>query len=108
MRTVERGRPVVDVDEEQQALDLVALVEVDVDRLARGRAEPVVPAEPDVRRPVEVADEAAQRLDDPLGAVGQLVHAAEVQVDVDDALRVRLDHLGLEELEGVAQPAAPA
>lgn len=93
-------RLVVDVDEDQDAFDGLAMVEVDVDRLAGRRPEPVVAAELDVRRGVHVAEEPTERLHDPLRAVHQLIQAAEVQVDVDHALAVPEHLRRLERLEG--------
>ncbi len=66
------------------------MIKVDEDRLTRSGAEPVVAAELDVRRFVELSEEAAQGLHHALGAVVQLVQASQVEVDVDHALGVRL------------------
>ncbi len=105
VRPVERRRLVVDVHEHQQPLDRVPVVEVDVHRLPGRRPEPVVPAELHVGRPVDVPEVAAERLYDALGAVLELVQAAQVEVDVDHALAVPEDLRRLERLEGVPQQA---
>ena len=76
------GHALVDEGEHEDAADVAGVVEVDEQVLAAGaRAAPVVGVELDVRRPVQRAERVAERLHDALAAVGELVEAAEVEVD---------------------------
>ncbi|GAA2539158.1 hypothetical protein GCM10010295_24090 [Streptomyces intermedius] len=78
----EVGGALVDGDEDQDAAEVAGVVEVDGEVLAGGDGPgAVVAVEVDPRRAVQVAEGVAERLDDALGAVGQLEEGAEVEVE---------------------------
>lgn len=83
LRLLERGSTLVDVGEETRTPDFPDHVsEVPADRLTGGRTGTVIAVELEPRCPMEGTEGVAQSLNDPLGAVLQLVEHRDVDVHV--------------------------